>query len=389
MQCLIPSQNVRIRGLHSLSRIGDDLYVEPTDEYLSFRTVNSAQSAYSSLVFYVSFFTKYKSEFNTEEGGKCKLSMKACLTVFKTPHCMDRNVDSCMIEIDKDCIKLIFHIRFVQGYTKNYFLSVNDNENVQLKYNKEEMCNKMSIPSKTLYGAIKHFRVNDEEITFSATIDKARLKNYFENIEVNSQKLVRTNFSLQPSEFEMYEIKQPGSITFALRELRAVCTFSELSNSSPNITSDYVVSTLPAEMMCTDRPQILCNASDIGFEYYFIIYTLLLPNASKNFSSRINLFPFSLYSSAFTISSGETSLVYLLFSFGNHAYVSQNNRIFFANYVQQNQIQKTGMRNLNNELQLLKILFGLQVDDVFNELFIFSEPPEVEAWKEDFFNYVN
>lgn len=45
------------------------------------------------------------------------------------------------------------------------------------------MCNKMSIPSKTLYGAIKHFRVNDEEITFSATIDKARLKNYFENIE--------------------------------------------------------------------------------------------------------------------------------------------------------------------------------------------------------------
>lgn len=72
---------VLVRGLHSLSRIGDDLYVEPTDEYLSFRTVNSAQSAYSSLVFYVSFFTKYKSEFNTEEGGKCKLSMKVCVTL--------------------------------------------------------------------------------------------------------------------------------------------------------------------------------------------------------------------------------------------------------------------------------------------------------------------
>lgn len=46
---------------------------------------------------------------------------------------MDRNVDSCKIEIDKDCMKLSFQVHFIQGYTKNFFLSVSENETVQVK----------------------------------------------------------------------------------------------------------------------------------------------------------------------------------------------------------------------------------------------------------------
>ncbi|KAK7601276.1 hypothetical protein V9T40_008717 [Parthenolecanium corni] len=285
MQCVIPSQHIRIlvRGLHSLSRIGDDLYVEPTENRLCFRTVNTAQSAYSSLVFDLPFFNQYKCEFDTEEGGKCKLSMKSCLAVFKTPNCMDRNVDSCKIEIDKDCMKLSFQVHFIQGYTKNFFLSVSENETVQLKYNKDEMCNKISILSKTLSSALKHFRANDDEITFTVTSETARLKNYFQNVEVSDQKVVRTSLSLKPSDFELYEIVLPGSITFALRELRAVCTFAELSNSSPLkiffetcgkpvifsvrnnsiYEGDYVVSTLPPEMMTGERPHRRSQLSDV------------------------------------------------------------------------------------------------------------------------------
>lgn len=60
--------------------------------------------------------------------------LQSCLTVFKTPNSMDRNVDSCKIEIDKNCNKLSFQIYFVQGYTKSFFLSVSDNENVQVRF---------------------------------------------------------------------------------------------------------------------------------------------------------------------------------------------------------------------------------------------------------------
>lgn len=45
---------------------------------------------------------------------------------------MDRNVESCKIKIDEDCVKVSFQIQFVQGYTKNYYLAVADNTNVQV-----------------------------------------------------------------------------------------------------------------------------------------------------------------------------------------------------------------------------------------------------------------
>lgn len=45
------------------------------------------------------------------------------------------------------------------------------------------MCNKISILSKTLSSALKHFRANDDEITFTVTSETARLKNYFQNVE--------------------------------------------------------------------------------------------------------------------------------------------------------------------------------------------------------------
>lgn len=76
INCNISYIIVLVRGLHSLSRIGDELYIESLDNSLSFRTVNSAQSAYSSVTFYTSFFIHYKSDFKSDEGGKCKLSMK-------------------------------------------------------------------------------------------------------------------------------------------------------------------------------------------------------------------------------------------------------------------------------------------------------------------------
>lgn len=117
------------------------------------------------------------------------------------------------------------------------------------------MKNEVSILPRTLHRAVKYFGLKDEEITFDVTEDKVNLKNYFDNSEgkcwekhlfvglelssmkrvifvlVENQKVVRTNFCLHRSDFETYNVNLPSSITFALRELRAVCAFSESSNS--------------------------------------------------------------------------------------------------------------------------------------------------------------
>ena len=50
---------VLARAIHSLAKIGEELYIDPCDEGLAFRTVNSNRAAFVSYTFKPSFFSSY------------------------------------------------------------------------------------------------------------------------------------------------------------------------------------------------------------------------------------------------------------------------------------------------------------------------------------------
>lgn len=52
--------------------------------------------------------------------------------VFRTPHCMDRDVESCQIQLQPGCDKLIFQIKRNHGITKTNFLPIIDNDTLQV-----------------------------------------------------------------------------------------------------------------------------------------------------------------------------------------------------------------------------------------------------------------
>lgn len=60
--------------MHSLARIGDDLFLEFKNDGMIIRTVNSAQSAYSTFTFNEHFFHSFSVDIN--DSVKCKISMK-------------------------------------------------------------------------------------------------------------------------------------------------------------------------------------------------------------------------------------------------------------------------------------------------------------------------
>lgn len=65
------------KAFHSLGRIGDDLFIEPHEDHMAFRTVNMAESAYASFTFSKSFFSSFTfSEEDNEEILRCKIAMK-------------------------------------------------------------------------------------------------------------------------------------------------------------------------------------------------------------------------------------------------------------------------------------------------------------------------
>ncbi|XP_065447820.1 cell cycle checkpoint control protein RAD9A isoform X3 [Chrysemys picta bellii] len=80
MRCLVTGGNVKVLGkaVHSLSRIGDELYVDPTEDGLSLRAVNSSRSAYACFLFAPLFFQLYEEGSPDPDGEpfRCKVFMK-------------------------------------------------------------------------------------------------------------------------------------------------------------------------------------------------------------------------------------------------------------------------------------------------------------------------
>lgn len=266
MKYIISSQNIRTfaRALHSLARIGDDLFLEFKNDGMIIRTVNSAQSAYSTFTFNEHFFHSFSVDIN--DSVKCKISMKSCLAVFKTPHGVERNIDTCYMQMNDDTSQLIFELKYIRGYKKTHFVPILENENIELTYSKDGMPNSVTIQSNPLHNAVKHFRAHDEEITFSFTPKKINLRNYCDNLE--DKKFLRTELCLQSGDFNTNFTDVIGGITFSLKELRAIVFFSELGHipvvisferagqpviftikSSLEYEADYVISTLPPELI--------------------------------------------------------------------------------------------------------------------------------------------
>ena len=132
MKCVIPGPNIKTFGkaVHSLSKIGEELYLEPLTDSLAVRTVNSSRSAYACFTFKSNFFVQYSNitsastiNGDDEEPVRCKITMKSCLTVFKSLSSLDKTVDKCKIHLDMKEARLVFQLYCRHGIVKTHNLS--------------------------------------------------------------------------------------------------------------------------------------------------------------------------------------------------------------------------------------------------------------------------
>ncbi|XP_025071909.1 cell cycle checkpoint control protein RAD9A isoform X2 [Alligator sinensis] len=96
MKCVVIGGNVKVLGkaVHALSRIGDELYVEPTENGLSLRAVNSSRSAYACFLFAPLFFQLYEAGGPDAHGElfRCKVLMKTFLAIFRSLPSLEKTV---------------------------------------------------------------------------------------------------------------------------------------------------------------------------------------------------------------------------------------------------------------------------------------------------------
>ncbi|CAJ1068319.1 cell cycle checkpoint control protein RAD9B [Xyrichtys novacula] len=266
MNCRLDGNCVKAFGkaIHALSRIGDELWLDPTVKGLALRSVNSAHSAYACFLFSPLFFQKYSLQ-STSEGGnepiKCKLTMKCVLPLFRCLTSIERNVEQCHISTGppKDQVMIQFFCR--HGITKTHNLRFQESEALQAVFASHLCPNTLTAPARLLSDMVMHFPASQEEITLSVTPLRVTLKNFYE-AGSDHMKMVYTEMSLHPDEFDCFQVAVESDVTFCLKELRGFLSFAESH-------------CLPVSVHCSAAGKPVCfSVEDLALEATVVLATL-------------------------------------------------------------------------------------------------------------------
>ncbi|XP_019949310.1 cell cycle checkpoint control protein RAD9B isoform X2 [Paralichthys olivaceus] len=231
MKCVLEGNGVKVFGkaVHALSRIGEELWLDPMVKGLALRSVNAAHSAYACFLFSPMFFQHYSLGRGSEQAHetiKCKLVIKSVLPLFRCLAAIERNVERCQISISTPTDRVIIQFFCRHGITKTHNLRFQESEALQAEFSSHLCPNVLKAPARVLSDMVLHFPVSLEEITLSATPLRVTLRNYHEAGN-DHMKMMHTEMSLHPDEFDFFQVGVDSDVTFCLKELRGFLSFAE------------------------------------------------------------------------------------------------------------------------------------------------------------------
>ncbi|XP_014700200.1 cell cycle checkpoint control protein RAD9A isoform X1 [Equus asinus] len=241
MKCLVTGGNVKVLGkaVHSLSRIGDELYLEPLEDGLSLRTVNSSRSAYACFLFAPLFFQQYQVATSGQDPLRCKILMKSFLSVFRSLAMLEKTVDKCCISLNGRSSRLVVQLHCKYGVRKTHNLSFQDCESLQAVFDPALCPHVLRAPARVLGEAVLPFPPALAEVTLG--IGHGRrviLRSYQEEEADSTVKAMVTEMSIGEEDFQQLQAQEGVAITFCLKELRGLLSFAESANLSLSIHFD-------------------------------------------------------------------------------------------------------------------------------------------------------
>ncbi|XP_017329315.1 cell cycle checkpoint control protein RAD9A [Ictalurus punctatus] len=261
MDCVATGGNVKVlaKAIHSLSRIGEELYLEPTEDGLTLRAVNSSRSAFACFLMSPLFFQRYQAP--PDQAFRCKMPIKSVQTVFRSLSSLERSVEKCRIEMNNQKSRLRITLHCKHGLLKTHNLSFQDCECLQAVFDKDNCTNVLRAQPRLWVDTVLHFPPSLEEVCVSVSSDRVWLRNHVED-DADSSKAMMTELCLSSEEFDHFVIGSQTSITFCLKELRGLLVFAETAG-------------LPISMYF-DEPgsPVVLSVSDSVLDANFVLATL-------------------------------------------------------------------------------------------------------------------
>ncbi|KAM4848882.1 cell cycle checkpoint control protein RAD9A isoform X3 [Urocitellus parryii] len=246
MKCLVTGGNVKVLGkaVHSLSRIGDELYLEPLED------------------------GQYQAATPGQDLLRCKILMKSFLSVFRSLAMLEKTVEKCCISLNDRNSRLVVQLHCKYGVRKTHNLSFQDCESLQAVFDPSLCPHVLRAPARILGEAILPFPPTLAEVTLG--IGRGRrviLRSYLEEEAADSTvKAMVTEMSIGEEDFQQLQAPEGVAITFCLKEFRGLLSFAESAHLPLSVHFD-----------APGRPAIF-TIEDSLLDGHFVLATLSEPN---------------------------------------------------------------------------------------------------------------
>ncbi|KAM5199846.1 cell cycle checkpoint control protein RAD9B isoform 2-T2 [Hipposideros larvatus] len=285
LKCGMNGSQVKVFGkaVQALSRISDELWLDPSEKGLALRSVNSCRSAYGCVLFSPVFFQHYQwstsAEMNdndTISNLNCKLGIKGCCedevrSMSALWYLLNFIPSASITRPSKSNWKIFFR----RGIKRTHNVCFQESQPLQVIFEKNTCSNTLMIQPRVLAEAIVLFTSNQEEMTLAVTPRNVCIKSYSEE-SMDLTNSVYSEMCVGPDEFDFFQIGVDTEITFCLKELKGMLTFSEairapisihfdipgkpmaLSVDGMLLEANFVLATLADEPSRESSPQSLC-----------------------------------------------------------------------------------------------------------------------------------
>ncbi|RKP04520.1 Rad9-domain-containing protein [Thamnocephalis sphaerospora] len=191
--------------------------------------------------------------------------------MFRTSSAMDKSVERAEIVLEEgqlgqpEC-RLCVRLHCQHGVVRTRHLFYEVCEPFHAIYNKQACRNQLRIASKTLGDWITHFLPRLDELTLVCTTNGMKLRSFMDAYDLDpddGRATLRTELSIDMTEFERYSIAAETELTFSLKEFKAIVSLAEALNMplsahferggspalfsvsySDVVVADFIVSTL-------------------------------------------------------------------------------------------------------------------------------------------------
>ncbi len=215
------------------------------------QALNQARSAFVIFRLTSRFFTSFRrTSDDAAPAAKVQIQVKPCVAVFRA----HASVDHCDMVLDTDANCVVFVMHCKGGVQKKHRICTEDSNANKAMYSKITP-NRIVARARTLLDCVQNFHTSIEEITLVPQAHHLTLKSYVELDATaggggggggggaaggaaggarggvapkDAPTFLKTELVLDCNDFEEYAVKpNAGEITFSLKELRAILTFSE------------------------------------------------------------------------------------------------------------------------------------------------------------------